>query len=47
MTMVNEKFQKKIKQARWWWRTPLVPALNSQQRQADLCEFKASLVYKR
>ena len=28
-----------------WWRTPLFPALG-RQRQADLCEFEASLVYR-
>jgi hypothetical protein len=28
-----------------WWCTPLNPALR-RQRQADLCEFEASLVYK-
>ena len=28
-----------------WWHTPLIPAL-SRQRQEDLGEFKASLVYK-
>ena len=28
-----------------WWCTPLIPALR-RQRQADLCEFEASLVYK-
>ena len=28
-----------------WWRMPLIPALRW-QTQADLCEFKASLVYK-
>jgi hypothetical protein len=27
------------------WRTPIIPALR-RQRQADLCEFKASLVYR-
>ncbi|CAO2623499.1 hypothetical protein LEMLEM_LOCUS17960 [Lemmus lemmus] len=30
---------------RQWWRTPLTPALG-RQRQADLCEFEASLVYR-
>lgn len=33
-----------IGEAGRWWRTPLIPALGS-QRQVDLCEFKASLVY--
>ena len=28
-----------------WWHTLLIPALR-RQRLADLCEFKASLVYK-
>ena len=32
-------------QAGQWWRTPLIPALG-RQKQADLCEFEASLVYK-
>jgi hypothetical protein len=27
-----------------YWCTPLIPALRG-QRQADLCEFKASLIY--
>ena len=27
-----------------WWRTPLILALRK-QRQADLCEFQAVLVY--
>jgi hypothetical protein len=28
-----------------WWPTPSIPAL-WKQRQEDLCEFEASLVYK-
>ena len=28
-----------------WWRTPLIPALG-RQKQEDLCELKASLVYR-
>jgi hypothetical protein len=30
-----------------WWCMPLIPKLRRQrQRQADLCEFKANLVYE-
>lgn len=29
----------------WWWYTPLVPALG-RQKQADIYEFEASLVYR-
>jgi hypothetical protein len=28
-----------------WWHVPLIPALGK-QKQAELCEFKASLVYR-
>jgi hypothetical protein len=28
-----------------WWHRPLIPALG-RQRQEDLCEFKANLVYR-
>jgi hypothetical protein len=37
-------FFKTYKIARWWLYTPLIPAL-WKQRQVDLCEFKASLIY--
>lgn len=38
-------------QARWWQYTPLIPALQGEgaasgQRQADICDFEAPLVYK-
>ena len=36
---------KKSKAAGQWWCMPIIPALG-RQRQADLCEFKNSLVYK-
>jgi hypothetical protein len=29
----------------WWWRMSLIPACG-RQRQVDLCEFGASLVYR-
>ena len=28
-----------------WWQTPLMPTFG-RQKQADVCEFKTSLVYK-
>jgi hypothetical protein len=30
--------------ARWWWFFPLIPTLRK-QKQVDLCEFEASLIY--
>ena len=36
---------KLTKQSQAWQHTPLVPALR-RQRQVDLCEIKASLVYR-
>ena len=33
------------KRAGQWWHTPLIPALG-RQRQVDLCECEASLVYR-
>ena len=37
---------KPITEARQWFLIPLIPALG-RQRQVDLSEFKASLVYKK
>ena len=34
-----------IRPAGWWWYTPLIPALR-RQRQEDISEFEASLVYR-
>ena len=36
---------RKERDSRQWWHMPLNPALR-RQSQVDLCEFKASLVYK-
>ena len=36
---------KKDKSSQVWWHMPLIPAL-SRQRQEDLYEFEASLIYK-
>lgn len=29
-----------------WWQKPLMPALERQRQEEDLCKFKSSLVYK-
>jgi hypothetical protein len=39
------RYQKNNQQARMWGCTLLIPALG-RQRQAEFCEFKASLVYR-
>ena len=44
-THVSTHTRKNIKTTSQWWCTPLTPALG-RQRQADLCEFKVSLVYR-
>ena len=41
----NELCLRSLIKARWWWCTPLIPALGK-QRQVDLCVFEASLVYR-
>ena len=38
------KMPKKPHSGRLWWPTALIPAFR-RQRQVDLCEFKANLVY--
>ena len=38
-------YNKRVWAAGQWWRMPLIPALG-RQRQADLCEFEANLVYR-
>ena len=42
MGLVNLKIRMWVQR---WWHTPLIPALR-RQRQMELCEFKASLVYR-
>ena len=43
----NYRKKNKVKKilAGRWWHIPLIPALGS-QKQVDLCEFKASLIYR-
>ena len=41
----NQGFPERKTNGWWWWHRHLIPALR-RQRQADLCEFKASLVYR-
>jgi hypothetical protein len=40
----KKKKEKRHRQSQPWWHVPLIPALR-RQRQEDLCEFEASLVY--
>ena len=44
-TNKTKAMKKRIYSCQAWWCTPLNPALGK-QRQAELCEFKASLVYR-
>ena len=41
----SKVWQSRVTACRAWRHTPLIPALR-RQRQANLCEFEASLVYK-
>ena len=41
----DDNFNLKIEKRWAWWCTPLIPAFGK-QKQEDLCEFKASFVYK-
>jgi hypothetical protein len=43
--MTSNMHLKMNKEAGRWWCIPLTPALE-RQRQVDLCEFEASLVYR-
>ena len=50
MTPAQEMWAKDVfkiwrSQARQWWLMPLIPALG-RQRQANVCDFETSLVYK-
>lgn len=45
VTVTQNSWSVAFKKNRWmWWSKPLLPALG-RQRQMDLCEFEASLVY--
>jgi hypothetical protein len=42
---VRDAVSRKQKRARLWWHKPLIPAL-MRQRQEDLCEFEARIIYR-
>ena len=43
---IRTKKKKNTHRARPWWRVPLIPALGRQRQVGDLCDSKASLVYR-
>lgn len=45
LNVLNSSCYRLVKKARWWKHISLIPALG-RLRQADICEFKASLIYR-